>query len=121
MNPTTWPLAYFSVSCFDILILLAILEKCTGNGQWPTVISISAHTHTHAHCCLQADFEFQSHYGYIAYLVVMLVWEVLPTYLIVLFFRVRIPSQSNVRPTVCVFTRVLIMVSESVGHLVMSI
>lgn len=47
---------------------------------------------------VQGDFEFESdnHYGYIAYLAVLVIWEVIPTYLIVIFFRVRIPSVSVV-------------------------
>ena len=54
------------------------------------------------HNSLQADYEFQkpngqeNKYGYIAYFVVLVVWEVLPTYLVVLFFRVRIPHKDSV-------------------------
>ena len=47
----------------------------------------------------QGDFEFghdNDHYGYIAYLAVLVIWEVIPTYLIVIFFRVRMPSASAV-------------------------
>lgn len=32
--------------------------------------------------------------GYIAYFAVLMVWEVIPTYIIVFFFRVRLPSHS---------------------------
>ena len=48
---------------------------------------------------VQGDFEFEdpnNHYGYIAYLAVLVIWEVIPTYLIVIFFRVRMPSSSVV-------------------------
>ena len=48
---------------------------------------------------VQGDFEFEdgnNHYGYIAYLAVLVIWEVIPTYLIVVFFRVRMPSASVV-------------------------
>lgn len=48
---------------------------------------------------VQGDFEFEdgnNHYGYIAYLAVLVIWEVIPTYLIVIFFRVRMPSASVV-------------------------
>lgn len=47
----------------------------------------------------QGDFEFEdpnNHYGYIAYLAVLVIWEVIPTYLIVIFFRIKMPSASVV-------------------------
>ncbi len=44
----------------------------------------------------QADNEFRTHYGYIVYFVVQVIWEVIPTYLIVFFFRVTFPSSSAV-------------------------
>ena len=51
---------------------------------------------------LQADNEFKSHFGYIDYFVVQVVWEVIPTYLIVFFFRVTFPSSSTVSHMMCV-------------------
>lgn len=49
----------------------------------------------------QADNEFGSDhqgnkYGYVTYFIVLVVWEVIPTYLIVIFFRVRMPLQTDV-------------------------
>lgn len=42
---------------------------------------------------LQGDFEFSkdNKYGYIFFLIVLMIWEIVPTYIIVYFFRVRIP------------------------------
>jgi len=50
----------------------------------------------------QADNEFYSsqgnkrNYGYVTYFTVLLVWEIIPTYLIVIFFRIRKPSPHSV-------------------------
>lgn len=40
---------------------------------------------------LQADYEFKGRYGYVVYLTILFFWEVIPTYLIVIFFRVSFP------------------------------
>ncbi len=43
---------------------------------------------------LQGDYGggmHTQHYGYITYFAVLLIWEVMPTYIIVFFFRVRLP------------------------------
>lgn len=50
----------------------------------------------------EGDFGFmadvkRAKYGYIAYLVVLMVWEVLPTYIIISFFRVRLPNHSSLK------------------------
>jgi hypothetical protein len=37
-----------------------------------------------------ADNEWATENGYISYFIVLLIWEVLPTYLVVLFFRVKL-------------------------------
>lgn len=41
----------------------------------------------------EGDFEFSkdNKYGYIFFLIVLMIWEIVPTYIIVYFFRVRIP------------------------------
>ncbi len=50
----------------------------------------------------QADNEFytstgkHNKYGYVAYFAVLVIWEIIPTYMIVVFFRVRLPSKSSV-------------------------
>ncbi len=65
------------------------------------------HTHTHTNICAgththtQADNEFftskgENKYGYVAYFAVLVIWEIIPTYMIVIFFRVRMPSASSV-------------------------
>jgi len=45
---------------------------------------------------LQGDNQFgdSNKYGYIAYFSILIVWEVMPTYIIIFFFRVRLPSYS---------------------------
>lgn len=45
----------------------------------------------------QADYEWNSKYGYVSYLIALICWEVIPTYLVVIFFRVKFrwPKQSN--------------------------
>lgn len=43
----------------------------------------------------QADYEFKRKYGYIAYLSILFLWEVIPTYLIVIFFRVTFPFSTS--------------------------
>lgn len=50
----------------------------------------------------QADNEFKGHYGYIVYFTVQVIWEVIPTYLIVFFFRVRVPSANTFNATAIV-------------------
>ena len=34
-----WPLVYLNVSCW--IFCLAVLEKCTENGQWPPALGIN--------------------------------------------------------------------------------
>lgn len=58
----------------------------------------------------QGDFEFLSSdgsankYGYIVFFTVMMIWEVIPTFIIVFFFRVRFPHhQSRVSRVVLIF------------------
>lgn len=43
--------------------------------------------------------------GYIAYFAVLMVWEVIPTYIIVFFFRVRLPSHSVLKLKPCKIRR----------------
>ncbi|CAI8018833.1 Integral membrane protein GPR137B [Geodia barretti] len=38
-----------------------------------------------------ADYEFKRKYGYVSYLSILFLWEVIPTYAIVIFFRVAFP------------------------------
>lgn len=52
---------------------------------------------------LQADNEFSTHYNYIVYFVVQVIWEVIPTYLIVFFFRVTFPSSTVSLLLSCLF------------------
>ena len=58
--------------------------------------------------CIQGDNEWKGNYGYISYFLVLLFWEVLPTYLVVIFFRVKLPCSCSCRcrsvsvPDVCV-------------------
>lgn len=49
----------------------------------------------------QADYEFNTKYGYITYLIALIFWEVIPTYLVVIFFRVKFrwPNQNYNDPT----------------------
>lgn len=54
--------------------------------------------------CVQGDNEWKSNYGYISYFLVLLFWEVIPTYLIVIFFRLKLPCSCRCRRNVSVHT-----------------
>lgn len=54
--------------------------------------------------CVQGDNEWEGNYGYISYFLVLLFWEVIPTFLIVLFFRVKLPCSCYCRRSVSVHT-----------------
>lgn len=50
--------------------------------------------------CLQADLRSSlGDAGYIVFGVILFVWELLPTSLVVFFFRVRRPPQDRVSPS----------------------
>eukprot|EP00731_Ephydatia_muelleri_P027674 Em0019g547a len=55
-----------------------------------TIVAFNLIT-THGSTTDMVDHLFGNEYGYIAYLVELLLWEVVPTYLIVVYFRVKIP------------------------------
>ena len=52
--------------------------------------------------CVQGDNEWKGNYGYISYFLVLLFWEVLPTSLIVIFFRVKLPCSCPCKRSVSV-------------------
>lgn len=90
-------LLFVSRALYDIIALCVADVKSFGFG-WTFATDM-------------ADYEFQkpngqeNKYGYIAYFVVLVVWEVLPTYLVVLFFRVRIPHKDSLTSTGTVSTQ----------------
>lgn len=69
----------------------------------------------------QADNEFReadgesNRYGYVAYFAVLVIWEIIPTYMVVVFFRVKIPSRSSVSWHHCL-SLIDMMIKLAVGY-----
>jgi len=91
--------------CIPLLFSILLILLFTSRATYDLVVTLVVNTGYQYGMILttdMADYEFNAHYGYIVYLLVLFVWEVIPTYLIVFFFRVRLPSSSSLTTTTTV-------------------
>jgi hypothetical protein len=91
-NVNKWKPVIFSFVLFLLFVSRAIYDLIT------VTITVVNKENMHAYgfgsswmATDMADYEFKRKYGYIVYLSILFFWEVIPTYLIVIFFRVTFP------------------------------